>query len=247
MREAEIRIHKELEDVHWWFRGRRRVVLTLVRRFLRPSDGAVLEVGCGTGGNLRRLAAAGYRVLGLEPDPRMAAVARRRAGCPVLEGGLPDGLSVIEADVAAVLLLDVLEHIKDDEGALRAVAAFLPRGGWLIVTVPAFPSLWSYHDESFGHIRRYAPEQLRRRLRGAGFEVAWLSCFNIALLPAAVCVRAVRRLLGPTEGKTDFYLPPRALNALLAGVFGFEAVLAGRVRVPFGLSLCAVARVPGAI
>lgn len=202
----------------------------------------LLEAGCGTGGNLRCLAANGYRVIGLEPNRQMAAIARRTAGCKVYQGDLATGLSQVREKVHAVLLLDVLEHIEDDSAALRAVNAYLPPNGWLVVTAPAYPFLWSYHDESFGHYRRYTMGSLRDKLTASGFSVVWASYFNSLLFPLAACVRILRKALGDGARRTDFRQLPLPVNAVLTKLLACEAHLVGRIPTPFGLSLQAVAR-----
>lgn len=242
MREAAIRIHEELEELHWWFAGRRRIILTLLRRLVQTGDGYLLDVGCGTGGNLKYLAASGYKIVGLEPEPRMADIARRKSGCKVYEGELLGGLERLREDVRVVLLLDVLEHIEDDLAALRAVHRRLPQGGCVVVTVPACPWLWSYHDESFGHYRRYTGGELRERLTASGFQIVWLSHFNSLLFPLAASVRMLKKAFAVGEPHTDFRMPPSLLNSFLANLLASERLLVGRMRSPLGLSLQAVAR-----
>ncbi len=207
-----------------------------------PGEGYLLEAGCGAGGNLTCLRADGYRVVGLEPNARLASLARRRAHCTIYEDGLPGGMSVVREDVRCALLLDVLEHIADEATALDEMHDRLPPGGHLIVTVPALPFLWSYHDESFGHHRRYTRQDLRRKLEAAGFAVEWCSHFNSLLLAPAFCVRFARKALGATKGRTDFWLPPYPINSLLAGLLGLECRIISQLGSPLGLSLAAVAR-----
>lgn len=241
MKQAQIRIHRQLEDIHWWFVGRRHVLRQLLARLADPGDGFVLEVGCGTGGNLTWLAGRGYRAVGLEPNVEMAAAARRKSGCKVYDGDLAGALGGVREDVRVILLMDVLEHIEHDLDALRLVHEWLPPGGRLVVTVPAAPFLWGYHDEAFGHRRRYTMRTLRRRLDDAGFGVLWLSHFVALLFPLAVFVRLLTRFLATGGKRTDFVLPPRLLNDLLTQVLALESLLVGRMACPFGLSLQAVA------
>lgn len=242
MRQAEIRIHEHLEDVHWWFAGRRRVILALLKRFVDVGDGYLLDAGCGTGGNLKYLTANGYRLVGLEPNPQMANIARRKSGCKVYQDELATGLRTVREDIRVVLLLDVLEHVEDDLAALCAVHSRLPCGAQVLVTVPAFPFLWSRHDESFGHYRRYTIHSLRQKMTASGFAVAWISYFNSLLFPLAACTRIVKTALGSGGYHTDFWMPPELMNTILTHVLGSESLLTGLIRWPFGLSLQSVAR-----
>src|SRR6478752_83538 len=130
----------ELDQDHWWFLARRRILERLIGRVARPRAKArarVLEVGCGTGHNLAMLKKFG--------------------------------------------LLDVLEHVRDDAGSLRAIHRRLRPGGALLLTVPANPWMWSAHDSAHHHFRRYTRKQLKELFLRAGLEVQLLSYFNSLL------------------------------------------------------------------
>jgi len=230
--------HDRVEDVHWWFTARRRIVLDRLSRLVPPApDRLVVEVGCGTGANLAALAAR-YRVLGIEPDAIAAERARQKSGAPVLVGALPEAAGLIPAEAAAVLCLDVLEHVAEDRAALAALAARLRPGAALLVTVPAGPGLFGAHDRALGHCRRYTRGELASKLGAAGFQVQFISYFNTLLLPPAWLWR---RLRGDRGARTDLALPWAPVNWLLGPIFGFERLLLRLVRLPVGLSLIAEA------
>jgi hypothetical protein len=133
----------------------------------------------------------------------------------------------------------VLEHIEDDVGTLHAVRSHLTRNGWLVLTVPAFPFLWSAHDAQSHHFRRYTRSLLRRRVGAAGFALRYQGFFNFWLFPAVVAARLVKRLAFGTSlfAPTDLVLPSRPINRFLTWLFATERVAMGRFSLPFGVSL----------
>ena len=234
---------RELEDRHWWFKGRRAIVKSLLLRSELPANPRILDLGCGTGGNLEMLSEFG-RVVGAELDEDAALLAREREIAPIVRGKLPDGLPLQSASFHCVTLLDVLEHIKDDRATLETVHDLLAPQGCVILTVPAFPFLWGPHDEAHHHQRRYVASKLQCLLEDAGFEISMLSYCNTWLFPAAVVVRLLRRLIPGGAAGAELTLPPVPVNALLAAVFASERHLLP-IGLPFGISLVVSAKKVG--
>jgi hypothetical protein len=137
-----------------------------------------------------------------------------------------------------IALLDVLEHVEDDRAALETIADKLKPGGRILLTVPAFPWMWSAHDEVNHHHRRYTRGSLRRTVTDAGLKIEFLSWFNSLLFPIAATARIAGRLTGKED--SDDKLPPAPVNALLETMFGLERHLIGRVPFPPGVSLLAI-------
>jgi SAM-dependent methyltransferase len=232
----------ELDQEHWWFLARRRILDQLIERVVRPPVQArVLEVGCGTGHNLPMLGRFGS-VDACELDKSARALASERLGRKVKDARLPD-LSIFERNgYDMVALLDVLEHVPDDIGSLRAIHRRLKPGGALLLTVPANPWMWSAHDVAHHHFRRYTRAGLSRLFMQAGFEVQLLSYFNSLLFPPIAAARLLHKAAG--RDSADDALPGAKVNGLLNTVFGLEAGLIGRLPMPFGVSLAAVVRRP---
>ena len=214
------------------------MLLSVSERVLPPAPCRLLDVGCGTGNVLEALGRFGEAV-GVEQDPQLRAVGQA-AGLDIRPGALPDVLPVPDGWADAVLLLDVIEHLDDDLAGLRTARRALRPGGVLVVTVPAYPWLWSGHDVALGHRRRYSARTVRAVLGAAELSVRHVSYFNTLLFPAIAGVRLAKRLAG--GGGHDLHQPGGALNRLLATLFAFERHAVLRPGLPFGSSVLAVAR-----
>ncbi|MHB8658420.1 MAG: class I SAM-dependent methyltransferase [Solirubrobacteraceae bacterium] len=237
----------ELDEHHWWYRGRRRIITVELDRLALPRPADVLDAGCGSGRTLLELAPLG-EVSGIELNPDAAEVARRRGDFDVRIGRL-EQLPWEDASFDLITCLDVIEHTPDDRLTLAELRRVSRPGGWLLVTVPAYQALWSRHDEANHHYRRY----VRRTLRGAALDAGWrvtrMTSFNSLLLAPAAAVRlAQRRKLGDGDGASytpDLQLGPAWLNGVLQRPLELEASWLGRGRtLAAGLSLLAVLRNP---
>ena len=180
-REIYIRM-AQVEDDHWWFARRRVIVESLLARFGLARGAAILEAGCGSGGNLRMLARRGP-VCAMDIDDQAVQFAQARGIGEVAHGRLPDQIPFGDRSFDLVLMTDVLEHLDDDGAALRALRERLRPGGLLLLTVPAFRCLWSPHDVAHHHRRRYRAGQLRKVVSEAGYEICYLSYYNFLLFP----------------------------------------------------------------
>ena len=232
----------QLDQRHWWFTARRRIVAELIERVARPpKDARILELGAGTGHNLAMLSRFG-KVEASELDPIARELASERLGREVKEAALPD-LSMFPAgSYDLIALLDVLEHVPDDKGSLAAIRTRLKPGGALLLTVPANPWMWSAHDVAHHHHRRYRKGEIEQLANEAGFEIDLLSPFNSLLFPPIAAVRFAGKLTGKDD--SDDAMPGALVNRALDTVFGLEKSLIGRVPMPFGVSLVAVLRRP---
>ena len=228
-----------LDQRHWWYRARRQVTAALIRRLALPPKGAaVLEIGCGTGHNLSMLAEFGT-VSALEVDPDARSVAEKRLGKPILSAPLPELVGVPRGQFDLVGAFDVVEHIEDDAAAVAAIARCLKPGGKLVATVPAHQWMWSAHDVVNHHHRRYSKSQFRKVIEASPLRLERIGYFNSLLFPVAVAERMVSKLRGKDD--SDLSLPPAPVNAALEKAFAAERHLIGRVPLPPGLSLFAVA------
>ena len=229
------------EDGHWWYRGRRRVLAPVLESLPLSNQAQVLDAGCGGGGQLPALAALG-EVTGLEPAAEAAEVANARGAGKVVQGTI-EQLPFPDDSFDLITSLDVIEHTDDDILALRELLRVIRPGGWLVLTVPAYPRLWSRHDELNHHRRRYTRPTLLHATAAAGWAPRRTTHFNSLLLPAAAAVRLVERR--DTSQRSDVDRTPAWLNGLLEMPLALEArLIAGGRRLPAGLSLLGVFQAP---
>jgi SAM-dependent methyltransferase len=231
---------RAIEQDHWWFAARRRILAAEIGRLPLPRPAEILEVGCGTGGNLGLLADFGT-VTAVEPDAESRAYAAERSGAEVLPGLLPDGLPDFGRRFDLVTAFDVVEHVDDDRGTLAALAGLIAPGGFLVVTVPAYAWMWSEHDAQHHHKRRYRRDAFRKLAQDAGLSVRRATYFNSVLFPPIAAVRLAKSAL-KVRGGDDEALPARPLNSLLKAAFGAERLLLRAADLPFGVSILLIAQ-----
>jgi SAM-dependent methyltransferase len=231
-----------VDEYHWWYRGRRRIIRAELERLPLPAGAQVLDAGCGSGRTLADLVSYG-EVSGIELHEDAAEIARSRGHGDVRVGRLEE-LPWADASFDLITCLDVIEHTPDDRTALAELYRVCRPGGWLLVTVPAYPALWSLHDEANHHFRRYSRAALRSAAGAAGWTVMRLSSFNSVLLAPAAAVRLAQRRFGARNGySNDLEIGPAWLNDALEAPLTLEAKwLARGGTLPFGLSLVAVLR-----
>ena len=200
---------------YWWFRTRHDLVLRMLRA--RPHQGLLVDVGCGTGGFLRRClneeSKSAERVLGLDVDAKSVATAQSR-GVPadVIGAG---GLSqyAFASRPTAMTILDVLEHLDDPVGMLADMRAVSAPGCLLIAMVPAMKALWSPWDDRLGHRRRYDRAMLRSQVSEAGWKVQHVrSLFPSMVIPGVLRARLLKSDKLPVD---EFPAVSRPVNCFL--------------------------------
>lgn len=231
-----------VEDAHWWFTARRKILASFIARLSLPLHAEILEAGCGSGGNLAMLSRFG-KVFAFEYDDTARALAAKRNVADVLPGSLPDGIPFADKQFDLICLLDVLEHVEQDRASLAALHARLRPGGYLLLTVPAFMLLWSAHDRLHHHYRRYRCGPLAALAREAGFAVRRCSYFNFWLFPLIAAVRLAEKCL-PARPPSPLRIPPAPINRLLEGLFASERRLLSWLSLPCGVSIILLAQKP---
>jgi SAM-dependent methyltransferase len=230
-------VEARVSDTHWWFAGRRRLLARLIGSLAPAPSWRVLEVGAGTGANLPVLRALGVRQV-IACD--LAAEAQRHQDAGVFTRADAARLPFASASIDLLLAADVIEHLADDRAALREFVRVLRPGGHLLVTVPAFPSLWGPQDIVAHHHRRYRRAPLLALLGEAGVRV--VSCFHfnyLLFLPIWAARRILLACRVQVDSENEINTP--IVNRLLTRVFFADVDSAPALRPPFGVSLCAVA------
>ncbi len=238
----------EVEERHFWFAARRRVILDALRRSLPDlEDRSLFDIGCGSGGLLSYLGESGVRLAGAcDAYLQSLEMVRRRLTVPLVlvdEGRLPP----LGSGQSLLGLFDVLEHLDDDVATLRFLGSVLEPGGALVITVPAHPFLFDEMDVLAHHRRRYRLPERREKLERSGFEVRALFHFMAPLVPLLVLGRTLGKLSGRDKAKAA---GRRAVElSVVPGVNGALALLLAVERqwltrgwsLPFGSSILAVA------
>jgi 2-polyprenyl-3-methyl-5-hydroxy-6-metoxy-1,4-benzoquinol methylase len=231
-----------VEKEHWWFTARLGILLHFLHHRLQPSSKMrVLDVGCGTGAILEEFSRR-FEAFGIDPSEQAIEFCRQRGLTNVWAGLLDDFPADRMFDL--VTMFDVVEHVPDDVGLLKAARRHLVPGGHLLIAVPAFRWLWSRHDVTLHHQRRYTQSTLVPVVTAAGFAVEHVTYFNTLLFPLAVSRRFVQKLTG-SETMDDLEIPAPAVNRLFRTIFEMETPVVPSYRIPFGLSLLCLARNPG--
>jgi SAM-dependent methyltransferase len=231
----------KIEGSHWWFEGRRQILKSLINRGAGQNSSArVLDEGCGTGGNGSMLSVFG-KVFGLEYEASAAKYCKQREIAHVIRGDISQTIPFRDASFDLILLSDVLEHLKEDLDCLGRLTALLRPGGVLVVTVPAFSFLWSYHDVIHHHERRYRLPEVVALLTQSDLKILYASYFNFWLFPLIAAVRFLKKIAGHEGNAGDLVMPHPWTNSLLTKIFGSESRFMSRLRLPFGVSIVTLA------
>ena len=231
-----------VEQSHWWYTGRRKILTSFVEDICRRVTDRrprILDVGCGTGANLLMLSQYGDAE-GVDVSEDALAFCRER-GLEKVKLGEGEALPYEDGTFDLVTALDVVEHMDDDLAGLREMRRVLRPGGRVLLFVPTFMFLWGVQDDVSNHRRRYRLPELRRVLEEAGFEVERMTYANITFFLPILLMRKLMRLTGiKTESENNINVS--ALNGVLGSVFGAESVLLRYMNIPFGVSGLCVAR-----
>lgn len=230
-----------LEDRYWWFVGRRHLALKLLRQYTSAECPLTMDIGCGTGAVLKELV-KWARPVGLDMSPLALGFCRdRNLRNLILANG--EKLPLTSESLDAIIGLDIFEHIPDDAAAFSECFRVLNPGGTLVLSVPAFKSLWGPHDIALMHMRRYRRAEISQRLKAAGFEVQRCGYSIFFLFPVVVVFRFFEKMKrGPAQAQL---VPvPDWMNRALVGLQALEAAWIGKMDLPWGSSVVAVARKP---
>ena len=248
MEEIAYRQHRELEEAHWWFLGMRAIYRKQLTSLRLRGGSRILDIGCGTGGNLELLSAFGS-TWAVDMSPTAAAFVRQRGFARISVGSATD-LPFGDGSFDLVTAFGVIEHVERDDRMLDEMLRVTRPGGHTLIVTSAHRWLWSVHDDRVQHMRRYRIGELRERIARAGWRIDQLSYVNAALFPPVALVRLVQRFIPETEagrqsGMSGFGMPPRPLNRALAGLLSLEGSFLEHLDLPMGVGLICRATRPG--
>lgn len=231
----------ELEQRHFWRIAKRRLVLHSIRSRI-PPRAQLMALDIGSACSLIACEMKEFaEVTVVEPDPGSVHFAKEVLRLDAREGSLPDRLPV-GGPYQVITLLDCLEHVREDERALKRISDLLAPGGLFVCTVPALKALWSSHDVALGHFRRYHKRELVRLLAQAGFYVERATYYTSLLLPILAGLRLIERFRRPTPAAYEVQVPRQSVNQACGLVMQFEYRLLRFMNLPLGSSLLAICR-----
>lgn len=228
-----------IESTHWWFRARRLILVDILEKMNLPKDAKILEIGCGTGGNLDMLSNFG-EVSALEMDKNAINIASKKTNnlYNIKLGYCPEQLLFEEKQFDLICMFDVLEHIDDDEKTLVELKKLLKSNGKIFITVPSYKWLFGAHDKFLHHKRRYSKTRLKQLIPNE-LNILNISYFNTFLFPIAALVRLKDKLFHSNISSTT-NIPSNIINKILETIFSSERYLLNYCNLPFGLSLYCV-------
>jgi SAM-dependent methyltransferase len=240
-----LNILADIEARSFWFNHRNAVISAIVRQC--PPSGPIIDIGGGNGFVSQGLLQSGFDAIVIEPSHTGTTIAKHR-GLPVIRAAFQD-LEVPDGSLEAGGMFDVLEHIEDDEGALRRVSRALKPGGLTYIAVPTYNFLWSYQDIYSGHYRRYTLSSLSAIMRRVGLEPLRGTYFFSVLVPVIFLLRSIPSFVGlkatdqAAKAEADHATKKGAAGQLLKLVFNHElrTISAGRT-AHFGSSCIVVGR-----
>lgn len=229
----------QLEENNWWFCGRRKIFLDFLEKAYRgKKPKKILDVGCGTGLTLGYLAQHG-QVEGIDISKKAIVFCQARGFKNVRLGDAQE-LPFPNNSFGTITAFDILEHIKDDQKVLNEFHRVLCPGGFVLLTVPALPILWSSYDETYRHFRRYQPAGLKKKLKKANLKLARITYFNTFLFLPAFIFRgsmAFLNKLGLFKEHSGLVKLPKLINDFLAQIFALESIALRLINFPLGISL----------
>jgi len=246
MQQHTYSIMHRVEETHWWFVGRRKII----ESFLEPVCAAlkskeppreplnILDVGCGTGANLEMLSQFGLAE-GVDVSDEALEFCRKK-GLTVQEG-LAETLPYPDETFDITTALDVVEHLDDDIVGLKEMHRVTKTGGYSLIFVPAFMWLWGVQDDISHHRIRYTRKQIVERLKKAGFEVERATYANFTFFAPVLGGRTLMKLTG-IKPESENNINVSALNGLFGKIFSAERFWLKNLDFPFGVSIVVVAR-----
>lgn len=230
-----------VEDTHWHFHTLHDHIRRALASHLPRPDARILDAGCGTGGLIRRLQGwhPGARIEGIDFSPLAVECARRRVPeCEIREGSVTN-LPCESGAFDAIVSADVVCQVDRPAEAYAEFRRCLKPGGLLVINVPAYRWMWSYHDDTCQTRHRFTRGAIGRLASESGFTTVRSTYWNTLPFPL-IALR--RKLLPAPAGGSDVHEYPGWVSLPMRGAMSLESAWLGTgMNLPFGCSVFAVA------
>lgn len=238
MNNKQILAMYEREDTYWWHIGKRYLLRAFVNKYSKKNDTLkMVDIGCGTGGTALALSDLGdiYCVDSSQEALKMC----KKRGLKLIKNGAAENTGLASKKFDVIISSDIAEHVRDDMLHFREISRLLSDKGYAFITLPAHKFLWSTHDESLEHFRRYTLHEVKGKLKLAGLEIEYLSYTNFFVFPIVLFYRLkdvfFSRTVIPKASYVD--LPP-FINSFFSNLLKIETKLMQYgIRLPIGVSL----------
>jgi SAM-dependent methyltransferase len=226
----------------WWFRSRRDFFHKILKKHLAEPLPFALDAGCGPLTNESLYRDFGKKWIALDHSLESFKDDVPENSVQPLIGdltALPSGSGKLDL----VLMLDVLEHIEDERAVLSELNRVLKSGGLVLISVPAFMCLWSFHDEQAEHKRRYRGGKLKALCREFDFEIEESFYFNSSLFLPIYIIRKILKIIPGGKNKMEVSMSPGFLDSVIYYLLKFEQLLNFHLfKIPFGTSFIVLLR-----
>jgi ubiquinone/menaquinone biosynthesis C-methylase UbiE len=217
------------ETRHWWFCARRNIVLSVIDKYIKKTEyiKKILDIGCGSGEFLNYLSRYGVNVLGV--DNHII-----NSNSKIINANIIN-LPFDSNSAKLITLLDVLEHIKDEQKALTEIHRVLSEDGVLLATVPAYQFLYGPHDIKNFHYKRYSKKKIKNLFLNNGFNVEFITYFNFLLFPISLFVNTIEKTTNKNlSTNANSFLNNSIINNIFYNIFNFEKYILRYFSLPFG-------------
>ena len=234
-------LENHVKQSHWWFVGRRRLFSRLIHSLKLDYASSILDVGCSTGTNLRMLTNSGFlNVIGFDRNPLTLNYVAAEDCASLVIGDVCE-LPFDDQSFSLILATDIIEHVDDDKRAVEEMFRVLKTGGFMLISVPTFRSLWGPQDNLSHHKRRYRLAELLAILNRDDSEILSSFYFNFLLFIPILIVRKFLNLM-QMNFRSENEINTVFVNKLLTKIFYLDVDLAPFLPIPFGVSALVLLR-----
>lgn len=228
-----------VEKKHWWHITKRKAAKNLIQKYSSSNQIKILDVGCGTGENVREFSKLG-KCWGIDISPEAIKFCKQKGLTNVSQTSI-EKTNFDNKVFDIITILDVLEHVEE-VSTFKEIRRILRNDGIVLITVPAFSWLWSKWDIVLHHKRRYSKNSLKKALESNGFEIIKISYMYSFLVIPALIFRSIKSLLYRNDYPSDFKLSSNFINLFFTKVVQLENLILNQFSIPIGTSIICVAK-----